>query len=47
MTKKQKEFNKICPECGGELYEVEGETETLLYCRDCDVSIDSGGGIIA
>jgi len=43
---KNKKIKKRCPECGGELFEVEGDNEMLLWCRDCDVSIDSSGGYI-
>ena len=45
MTEKQKQFNNKCPECKGRLNEVEPENEVLLWCEDCDVCIDSDGGI--
>ena len=41
----QKEYlKKGCPECGSSMHEVEGETETFLWCDNCDVSMDSDGG---
>ena len=41
---KNKKLPKCCPECGGKLREVDGDNETLLWCEDCDVSMDSSGG---
>ena len=49
LTKIQEEaLKKPCPNCEvGELHEVEGETEDVLWCNNCDLSMDSDGGYIA
>ncbi len=46
LTTIQKEIIKHkCPACEqGDLHEVEGENETLLYCNQCLCTVDSDGG---
>ncbi len=46
LSKIQEEWlKKKCPACKiGDLHEVDGESEQYLWCNECDVSMDSGGG---
>ncbi len=44
-TIQQEALKKPCAHCEtGKLHEVEGETETFLWCDNCDLSMDSDGG---
>ena len=42
----QKAKSGLCPECElGELYEEQNETEIVLKCSNCSITMDSDGGI--
>lgn len=48
MTEIQKRMIKEkCPACEvGNLREVDGDNEVLLWCDTCDCSVDGSGGYI-